>query len=256
MKNNLTVDFTNLKASGQKLTALTAYSYPFARILDETDLDILLVGDSLGMVEMGHVDTVDTHLEDMIHHLKMVRRAVKRSLLVADLPALSYETPEDAEKTALLLIEAGAEAVKLEGGLEKKAIIEHLTACGFPVMAHLGMLPQHIREEGSYRIKGKTPEQREFILADARAIEDAGAFSVVLELVHPPLAREISEMLKIPTIGIGSGPECDGQILVTYDLIGLSPWFKPRFVEPKAQVATEIQRAVREFIAETRGTSG
>ena len=252
MNNTLTKKFCDFKAAGRKVTALTAYSYPFARLLDETELDILLVGDSLSMVEMGNIDTVDTSLEDMIHHLKMVRRAVKQTLLVADLPAMSYETPEEAERAARLLIEAGAEAVKLEGGQAKQAIIRHLTDCDIAVMAHIGMLPQHIREEGSYRIKGKTPEQRDYILEDAQAIEAAGAFAVVLELVHPPLSREISDLLKIPTIGIGSGMECDGQILVTYDLIGLSPWFKPRFVEPKAQVAGEIQRAVQEFIAETR----
>lgn len=256
MKNKSPEKFRELKRQQHAFTALTAYSYPFARLLDDTELDVLLVGDSLAMVEMGQTDTVDTTLDEMLHHVKMVRRAVTRTLLVADLPSLSYETPEMAERTARLLIEAGAEAVKLEGGVEKQAVIEHLTGLGIPVMAHIGMLPQHIREEGRYRIKGKTPEEQELIQTDARAVEEAGAFSVVMELVHPPLSREISDLLQIPTIGIGSGPECDGQILVTYDLIGLSPWFKPRFVEPKAAVAGEIQRAVSEFIADTRAAKG
>jgi 3-methyl-2-oxobutanoate hydroxymethyltransferase len=174
---------------------------------------------------------------------------------VADLPKDAYENPELALANARLLIEAGAHAVKLEGGAAHAGTIAALVEAGIPVLAHIGMLPQQIREEGGYKIKGRTPQQAEGLVEDARAVEQAGAFAVVLELVTPPLAREISEMLAIPTIGIGSGEGCDGQIRVLHDVIGLYPWFRPKFVEAKADVAGVIQDAVRSYAKDVRGDS-
>lgn len=236
----------------RSLVALTAYSYPFARLLDEAGVDLILVGDSLGMVEHGREDTTTVTLEEMAHHTRSVRRGVHQALLVTDLPAGTYTDPEQALQNARVLIEAGAEAVKLEGGIEVAAIVSHLVSEGIPVMGHIGMLPQRIREEGKYRIKGKTPEGRKNLLRDAKALEEAGAFSLVLELVTPTVSAEITNLCSIPTIGIGSGDSCKGQILVTYDLVGLSPWFKPGFVKPKAEIGETIRRVVREFAEEIR----
>ncbi len=242
-----------LRISSRPFVVLTAYSYPIARLLDEAGVDVILVGDSLGMVEHGREDTTSVTLEEMIFHTRSVRRGVKSAILVSDLPCCTYETPEQALHSAQALLDAGADAVKLEGGLDKIDVVQALIAHGIPVMGHLGMLPQRIREEGRYRIKGKTPTEREALLADAAALQDAGAFSVVLELVPPPVAEELTRNLEIPTIGIGSGPACRGQVLVTYDLIGLTPWFKPGFVRPKAEIGTTIGAAVQAFCEEVRG---
>jgi 3-methyl-2-oxobutanoate hydroxymethyltransferase len=245
-------DFRAAKARGEKLAVLTAYDYPLARLLDEAGIDIILVGDSLGMVVLGFPDTTHVTMEHMLHHTAAAARGVKRALLVADLPAMAYETPADAVKNARRLVGSGARAVKLEGGVGKQAEIAAIVADGIPVVGHIGMLPQSVLVEGGYKIKGRTPDQAAALLADALAVEAAGALAVVLELVTPPLAAEISRAISIPTIGIGSGEDCDGQVLVTHDLVGMFPWFKPRFVRQRAQVAGEIDRAVREFIAATR----
>jgi 3-methyl-2-oxobutanoate hydroxymethyltransferase len=190
----------------------------------------------------------------MLHHTRATARGVKKALLVADMPIHSYATPEQAVATARTLIEAGARAVKLEGGVSRVSQIEAITSAGIPFMAHIGMLPQSVREEGGYKVKGRSREQAEALLADARAVEAAGAFSVVLEIVAPDTARMISQAITIPTIGIGSGNGCDGEILVTHDLIGLFPWFTPKFVAPEAKVADEIRRAARAFVERTRRT--
>ena len=245
-------DFTAMKRRGEKLAVLTAYDYPTARLLDESGLDILLVGDSLGMVVLGFPDTTHVTMEHMLHHTAAVARGVRRALIVADLPFASYDTPDQALANARQLIAAGAHAVKLEGGVTHAARIAALTAAGIPVMAHLGMLPQSIREEGGYKLKGKTPEAADALLADALAIENAGAFAVVLELVKADVAQRISAALNIPTIGIGSGPACDGQVLVTHDLIGLFPWFTPKFARQHAQVAAAIRTAATAFLSETK----
>src|SRR5438105_12064049 len=248
-------DFHEMKQRGEKITALTAYDYPTARLLDETGIDIILVGDSLGMVVLGYQDTTRVTLEEMLHHTRAVARGIKQALLVADMPIRTYDTPEQAVATARKFIDAGAQAVKLEGGASHVAQIEAITQAGVPFMAHIGMLPQSVREEGGYKIKGRTQSEVEALLADARAIEKAGAFSVVLEIVVAEVARQITNAIGIPTIGIGSGDHCDGQILVTHDLIGLFPSFTPKFVSPEARVADEIRQATIAFIERTRSGS-
>jgi 3-methyl-2-oxobutanoate hydroxymethyltransferase len=240
------------KTDRKPVVSLTAYDYPTARLLDEAGVDLILVGDSLGMVVLGYPDTTAVSVADMVHHTRAVARGVERATVIADLPKGSYDDPDAAIANARALIEAGADAVKLEGGQAQAGTIAALHQQGIAVLAHIGMLPQHIREEGGYKIKGRTPEQAAQLLADARAVEEAGAFAVVLELVTPPLAREISAAISIPTIGIGSGEGCDGQIRVLHDVIGLYPWFRPKFVEPKADVATVIRQAVRAYADDVR----
>jgi 3-methyl-2-oxobutanoate hydroxymethyltransferase len=248
-------DFRDMKRHGEKIAALTAYDYPTARLLDESGIDIILVGDSLGMVVLGYDDTTQVTLDEMLHHTRAAARGVKQALLVADMPIHSYDTPAAALATAKRLVDAGAQAVKLEGGVSRMAEIEAVTGAGIPFMAHIGMLPQSVREEGGYKVKGKTQSEAEALMADAHAVEKAGAFSVVLEIVTADLARQITAAIGIPTIGIGSGEHCDGQILVTHDLIGLFPWFTPKFVSPEARVADEIRNAARAFIEKTKGTT-
>jgi 3-methyl-2-oxobutanoate hydroxymethyltransferase len=244
------------KRAGEKLTALTAYDYPLGRLLDEAGIDIILVGDSLGMVVLGYPDTTAVTVDDIVHHTRAVARGVKRALLVADLPARSYETPAAALENACRLMAAGAHAVKLEGGACQRAQIAAIVAAGIPVMGHIGMLPQHVREEGGYKIKGRSDAEIEALIADGRAVEEAGAFAVVLEIVTPAAARRVTAALAIPTIGIGSGDGCDGQILVTPDLLGLFPWFAPKFVTPQAQLAGTIREAVARYIQATKSQAG
>jgi len=245
-------DFRERKRRGDRITALTAYDYPTARLLDESGIDMILVGDSVGMVVLGYEDTTSVTLAEMVHHTRAAARGVKRALLIGDMPIHSYETEQQSVATAKELIDAGAKAVKLEGGASECGKIEAIIAAGIPVMAHIGMLPQHVREEGGYKVKGKTPSELEALLKDAKQIQSAGAFAVVLEIVTPEAARQVTSLLEIPTIGIGSGSHCDGQILVTHDLIGLFPWFTPKFVSPEARVADDIRRAAQAFIRRTK----
>jgi 3-methyl-2-oxobutanoate hydroxymethyltransferase len=233
-----------MKARGEKIAALTAYDFPMAKLLDETGVPFLLVGDSLGMVVLGYPDTTHVTMPEMEHHVRAAARAKPKALLGADLPFKSYETIETAVSNSKKLVAAGAEFVKAEGGREILPQVKAIIAAGVPFCGHLGMLPQHVLEEGGYHIKGKEDAEHERLLGDARLLADAGAFAIVLELVTPPVAREISEKISIPTIGIGSGPDCDGQILVTHDLIGAFPWFAPRFVKPMTNCAAEIKSAV------------
>ena len=235
------------KAEGRRLATLTAYDYPTARLLDECGLDLLLVGDSLGMVVLGHPDTTHVTMDDMIHHTRAVARGAVKTLVAADLPAGSCATPELALENARRLRAAGADLVKIEGGSECLPAIQAILADGIPLIGHLGMLPQRVVEEGGYHIKGKSTPEAERLISDAQAIDHAGASAIVLELVHAPLAAAISKKIACPTIGIGSGKECDGGILVLHDLIGLFPWFRPKFAKPRADVASEIQRAAREY---------
>jgi 3-methyl-2-oxobutanoate hydroxymethyltransferase len=246
--------FREMKRRGEKITALTAYDYPTARLLDESGIDIILVGDSVGMVVLGYEDTTSVTLDEMKHHTRAVARAVKHALLVVDLPIHTYDTPAQAVATAKQLVDVGAQGVKLEGGLSHVPQIEAITGAGIPFMAHIGMLPQSVREEGGYKLKGRTQTEAEALIRDAQAVERAGAFSVVLEIVAKETARQVTNAVSIPTIGIGSGESCDGQILVTHDLIGLFPWFTPKFVSPEARVADEIRKATRVFIERTRTT--
>jgi 3-methyl-2-oxobutanoate hydroxymethyltransferase len=231
----------------QKIAALTAYDFPTAKILDESGVPLILVGDSLGMVTLGYPDTTHVTMDEMEHHVRAVARAKPRALVVADLPYHSYETATTAAANSRRLLNAGAEAVKAEGGREILDQVRAILAEGIPFLGHLGMLPQHVLEEGGYRIKGKREFEREALIADARALESAGVFGIVLELVTPPVAGEITEGVSIPTIGIGSGPHCDGQILVTNDLIGTFPWFTPRFVKPKLNAAEQMRRAITQW---------
>lgn len=246
--------FREMKRRGEKITALTAYDYPTARLLDESGIDIILVGDSVGMVVLGYEDTTSVTLDEMKHHTRAVARAVKHALLVVDLPIHTYDTPAQAVATAKQLVDVGAQGVKLEGGLSHVPQIEAITRAGIPFMAHIGMLPQSVREEGGYKLKGRTQTEAEALIRDAQAVEKAGAFSVVLEIVAKETAKQVTNAVSIPTIGIGSGESCDGQILVTHDLIGLFPWFTPKFVSPEARVADEIRKATRVFIERTRAT--
>jgi 3-methyl-2-oxobutanoate hydroxymethyltransferase len=240
------------RAKGQGVTAVTAYDYPTARLLNEAGVEVLLVGDSLGMVVLGLPDTTGVVLDDIVHHVRAVSRGASVSLVIADLPINTYNTPEQAVLSGRKLVGAGANAVKLEGGQSESGQIRAITESGIAVMGHIGMLPQHIREEGGYHLKGKTEAEKQFLLNEARAVEEAGAFAVVLELVRPSVAGEITRAISIPTIGIGSGSECDGQILVFHDLVGYTPWFVPKHVQPQAKVGEEIIRAAKAFIAEVK----
>jgi 3-methyl-2-oxobutanoate hydroxymethyltransferase len=233
-----------MKGRGEKIAALTAYDFPMAKLLDECGVPLLLVGDSVGMVVLGYPDTTHVTMAEMEHHVRAAARAKTNALLGGDLPFKSYDTVADAVTNAKKLAAAGAEFVKAEGGREILPQVKAIVAAGIPFCGHLGMLPQHVLEEGGYHIKGKQDAEHQKLLNDAKALAAAGAFAIVLELVTPPVAKEISQSISIPTIGIGSGPDCDGQILVTQDLIGSFPWFTPRFVKPKANCAAEIKSAV------------
>ncbi len=207
----MTVEKIRQAKGGQKIAVLTAYDYPLARLLDECGVEIILVGDSLGMVVLGYPDTTQVTMADMVHHCKAVARGAKHSLIVCDLPFESYQNPAMAVENSKKLVEAGAHAVKLEGGVTHESQIAAIVASGIPVMGHLGMLPQSIKTEGGYKIKGRSPGEVEALLADAKAIERAGAFSVVMELLTPDVAKQVTASISIPTIGIGSGTGCDGQ---------------------------------------------
>jgi 3-methyl-2-oxobutanoate hydroxymethyltransferase len=233
-----------LKSRGEKIVALTAYDFPMAKLLDEAGVPIILVGDSLGMVVLGYPDTTHVTMAEMEHHVRAAARAKSNALLGADLPFKSYETIESAVSNSKRLVAAGAEFVKAEGGREILPQVKAIIAAEIPFCGHLGMLPQSVIEDGGYKIKGKKESEHQRLLEDAKILADAGAFAIVLELVTPPVAKEISQSISIPTIGIGSGGDCDGQILVTPDLVGLFPWFTPRFVKPKVNCAAEIKSAV------------
>lgn len=241
------------KRYGPKLAVLTAYDYPTGRLLDEVGIDLIIVGDSLGMVVMGLPDTSGVTMADMLHHIRMVRRGVKRAPIIGDLPFHSYMMDEQAVHNAKRLVEAGADAVKLEGGRAMASQVKCISEAGIEFVGHIGMLPQSVIEEGGYKKKGRSPEEAERLLDDALAIQEAGACAIVLESIVPAVAATITAKLKIPTIGIGSGPDCDGQVLVTDDLLGSFPWFRPPFAKPRADLAGETTRAVKEFIAEVQG---
>ncbi|MGA3285579.1 MAG: 3-methyl-2-oxobutanoate hydroxymethyltransferase [Verrucomicrobiota bacterium] len=233
-----------MKTRGEKIAALTAYDFPMTKLLDEGGIPFILVGDSLGMVVLGYPDTTHVTMAEMEHHVRAAARAKPRALLGADMPYRSYGTVASAVKNAERLVAAGAEFVKAEGGRKILPHVRAIVSAGIPYCGHLGMLPQSVLEEGGYHAKGKTEVEHQALLADAQALVEAGAFAIVLELVTPPVAREITTRIPIPTIGIGSGDGCDGQILVTYDLVGMFPWFTPRFVKQGANCATEIKFAV------------
>ena len=242
------------KSGSQKITCLTAYDYPTARLLDEAGVDVLLVGDYLGMVVLGHDSTLPVTIDDMLHHTAAVRRGTKRALVVADMPFGSYHTDAaEALRNAVRFVkEAGAEAVNIEGGERRLEIIVRLTEAEIPVMAHIGLTPQSVNALGGYRVQGKTADAAEQLLRDARAVESAGAFAVVLEAVPRELATQITRELRIPTIGIGAGPYCDGQILVIHDMLGLSFSHTAKFTRQYANVGEIISSAVREYCADVK----
>ncbi len=242
------------KQQGRPLVALTAYDYAFAQVLDNAGVDIILVGDSLGMVALGYETTLPVTLDEMIHHAKAVCRGVKQALVVVDLPFLTYqESRQQAMHSAgRVLKETGAQAVKLEGGNDTIAdTVFHLTNAGIPILGHLGLTPQSVHQFGGYRKQGKTPEAQERIFQEAIALEDAGAFGIVLEHIPTELAARITEKLTIPTIGIGAGSQCDGQVLVTPDILGLSAW-QPPFVKKYTNLRETITNAVKEYSNEVR----
>ncbi|MEO2065479.1 MAG: 3-methyl-2-oxobutanoate hydroxymethyltransferase [Desulfurobacteriaceae bacterium] len=247
-------DFLRKKEKGEKIVILTAYDYLTAKIVDSAGVDGILVGDSLAMVVLGYPSTLQVTMDEMIHHTKAVARGTQNALVIFDMPFLSYQTGKrDAVLNAgRALKEAGANAVKVEGGIEQAETIKAIVEAGIPVMGHVGLQPQSVNLYGGYRLRGKEEEERRRILEDAKAVEEAGAFAVVLEKVPSDLAEEITETLKIPTIGIGAGPYCDGQVLVFHDMVGLFKEFKPKFVKRYAELGEEAERAVKEFIEEVK----
>jgi 3-methyl-2-oxobutanoate hydroxymethyltransferase len=248
-------DIARLYADGTRIAMLTAYDYPVAKLLDEAGIPMLLVGDSLGQVILGYETTVRVTMAEMVHHTKAVVRGTQRALIVADMPFLSYATPDEAvDNAGIFLREAGAQAVKVEGGVRSARIIEALVRAGVPVMGHIGLTPQSINSIGKVRVQGKTRDQARSLIADALAVQEAGAFSMVLELVPEQLAAAITERTRIPTIGIGAGAGCSGQVQIITDLIGLGD-FIPRHARPYAHVRETIREAATGYLADvTAGT--
>jgi len=249
------LDIYKKKAEGKKITMLTAYDFPMAQIVDQAGIDMILVGDSLGMVVQGVTSTLPVTMDEMIYHTKMVSRAASSAMVVGDMPFLSYQThkAEAVRNAGRFLKEAGAEAVKLEGGSQMAETVRAIVNAGIPVVAHIGLTPQYVHMLGGFKVQGKDEAAREKILADARAVQDAGAFSVVLEAMPASLAREIHDMLHIPTIGIGAGPDCDGQVLVIHDILGLFDRFTPKFVKKYANLKDQALKAVKEYKQDVEG---
>jgi len=237
-----------------KITCLTAYDYPTARLLDEAGVEVLLVGDSLGMVMLGHETTLPVTVDEMLHHTRAVRKGTRRALVVADMPFGSYhaEIAESVRNAVRFVKEAGAEAVKVEGGERRLELIVRLTEAEIPVMGHIGLTPQSLHAMGGFKVQGKTPDAAEHLVRDARAVEAAGAFAIVLEGIPRELAALITRELRIPTIGIGAGPECDGQILVINDLLGLTFGPVPKFARQYTNLSEIISSAAREYCSDVR----
>jgi len=239
--------------AARRFSAITSYDYPTARVIGALHPDIVLVGDSLGMVVLGFPDTTHVTLDHMTHHVSAVTRGLKdansTSILVGDLPYATYETPEQALSSAQSLIDAGAHAVKLEGGSHYKPQLEAIAAAGIPILGHIGMLPQSVQTEGGYKKKGKTDAELQQIILDGQTLEQVGAFATVIESVTAETATQVTSQLSIPTIGIGAGgTTCHGEIAVLHDIVGASPWFVPPFAKVRAHLAEEIQRAVSEYL--------
>jgi 3-methyl-2-oxobutanoate hydroxymethyltransferase len=245
----VTIDYLRKKkAAEKKITMLTAYDYPMAKLIDEAGIDIILVGDSLGMVVLGYDSTLSVTMEDMIRHSQAARRGAKRAMLVGDMPYKSYDNEKDAVRNAKRFMEeAGCDAVKLEGGAESLAAATAITKSGIPLMGHLGLTPQSIEKLGGFKVQGKTAEAAKIIIDDAMELEKAGCFSIVLECIPSPIARIITEKLAIPTIGIGAGRDCDGQVLVINDMVGLFDRFLPKFVKQYVKLSDKILEGVRAY---------
>ena len=251
---NTSVTFKESKKNGEKLTMLTAYDYTTAKLLDESGIDSILVGDSLGMVVLGYDDTLSVTMEDMIHHSAAVARGAKNALIVTDMPFMSYQTSVyDAVVNAGRLVKEGkAQAVKLEGGIEFCEHIKAIVKASIPVCAHIGLTPQSVNAFGGFKVQGKGKQEAQRLLDEARAVEEAGAFAVVLECVPAKLAKKISESISIPTIGIGAGAGCDGQVLVYQDMLAMYSDFKPKFVKQYAQIGSVMKDAFRQYIDEVK----
>jgi len=243
-----------MKQAGERITMLTAYDYPTAKILDEAGVNLILVGDTLGMVVLGYDSTIPVTMEDMIHHTRAVVRGSKNALVIGDLPFMSYHVSisETLHNAGRMLQETGCQAVKLEGGVTVAESVKRIVDCGIPVMGHIGLTPQSVHQLGGHRVQGKTTEAAARLIKDALALEQAGAFAVVLELVPRELARLITGKLKIPTIGIGAGAECDGQVLVINDMLGLFTDFVPKHNKQFARMAGTIKSAVTDYINEVK----
>lgn len=243
-----------MKQKGEKITMLTSYDYATAKIVDEVGIPLILVGDSLGMVVLGYESTIPVTMEDMLHHTKAVVRGTKNALVVGDMPFMTYHVSiEDALRNAGRFIqEAGCQAVKLEGGVTVAEKVRKIVQCGIPVMGHIGLTPQSINQLGGYRIQGRSPEAASRLLQDALALEDAGAFSVVLETVPAPLATLISQRLTVPTIGIGAGAGCDGQVQVINDILGSFADFVPKHAKQYAKLTNIVRQAVAEYFGEVK----
>jgi len=248
------VSSTGSPESKDKITCLTAYDYPTARLLDDAGVDVILVGDSLGMAVLGYDSTLPVTLDEMLHHVRAVRRGTRRALLVVDMPYGSFHVSiEDSVRNAMRLVkEGGAEAVKVEGGERRLELIHRLVEAEIPVMGHVGLTPQSVNAMGGFHVQGKSADAARQVERDARAVEAAGAFAVVLESMPRELAAGITRELRIPTIGIGAGPDCDGQVLVFHDLVGLTEGYTPKFVRRYADLAAEITRAVTEYCGDVR----
>jgi 3-methyl-2-oxobutanoate hydroxymethyltransferase len=247
-------DLLTMKSAGRRIVVLTCYDAVFARLLEQADVDVLLVGDSLNQVLAGHETTLSTTLDQMIYHAAAVRRGSRRALVFVDLPFLTYQVsiPDAIRNAGRVLQETGAHGVKLEGGAHMAETVSALVERGIPVMGHLGLTPQSVHALGGYRVQGRSPETAERLLRDAKILESAGACSVVLELLPAALAGRISASLTIPTIGIGAGPECDGQVLVLHDMLGLNEQFSPKFLKHYGKLGDAVRQAARSFAAEVR----
>jgi len=251
------VELKQMKGKGEKIPMLTAYDYSTAKLIDETGVPLILVGDSLGMVVLGYESTIPVTMDEMIHHTKAVVRGTQRALVVGDMPFMTYHTGvEDALRNAARFIqEAGAQAVKLEGGEVVADKVKRLVECGIPVQGHIGLTPQSVHQLGGFKVVGKTPEVAVRLLNDAKALEQAGVFSVVLEAVPAPLSKLITERVGVPTIGIGAGPDCDGQVQVVSDLLGLFTDFVPKHAKQYAKLADMIKAAVGDYVSEVQAGS-
>lgn len=247
-------DIKAMKAKGEKIPVITAYDYPTARLADEAEFPIILVGDSLGMVVLGYDSTIPVTMDDMVHHTGAVARGANRALIVADMPFMSFQiSSADALRNAGRLVqEGGAQSVKLEGGESVAEEVRRIVGSGIPVMGHVGLTPQSVHRFGGYRVQGKAREQAAQLLRDAQALEEAGAYAVVLELIPAPLARIITQRLTIPTIGIGAGPYCDGQVQVLHDMLGLYPDFVPKHTKQYLRLSELISDALRRYVQEVR----
>jgi len=254
-KRKTILDIGQMKVQGKKVTVLTAYDYPFAKLMDQAGIDIILVGDSVGSVVSGYDNTLPVTMEEMLYHSRAVVRGSEQALIVTDMPFMSYQTDlrEARVNAGRLIKEGGAQAVKLEGGEHVAETIRAIVDIDIPVVGHIGLTPQSIHRMGGFKVQGRKEEQARKILADAKAVEEAGAFAIVLEGIPRSLAKQVTESIEIPTIGIGAGPDCDGQVLVIHDILGLCDKYSPKFVKRYADISGTIAAGISDYINEVRG---